>query len=465
MHCKLPMATLHEVLSKSSPAIAEDAVTQFRSGLVFIINRLHDEVAEGIQLSLLDQTKRLDDEGYDSCKLLIILNHVTEATIGSSATQELLSFIQENVAEPDGLPLLLAHVHSSFPELARAIDELESQAIQEENQLLTVAGGMSKKAEIGLISGAVVGGVILLGGAAYAAYQKRKSVLAERAVREEQAVKDKFYRDTAFENVHTYWDDNKKQLIDMANLSITRFNPDGTPFTFKPGADVSDIKAILNNPNRIVQPMKSLENYTTSIIENHAEQLALAHFVKFEPAIRKQVEIAFAEELRNYEDSLRDNPAFKREVKSRLEQKGIEIDNLSWAEIEKLPGFNAIEKDLIDSGWSEGQVYKFVEDMRGSTHPLKEAFNEIKESYAAELTKEVNAAKKDVMSRAEKGYKDLLADFKLDGRFAREAELRVDSDIVSKTKGLREVVSSDVRVIKTEVEADVQAAERDVEVI
>lgn len=462
MHCKLPMATLHEVLSKSSPAIAEDAVTQFRSGLVFIINRLHDEVAEGIQLSLLDQTKRLDDEGYDSCKLLIILNHVTEATIGSSATQELLSFIQENVAEPDGLPLLLAHVHSSFPELARAIDELESQAIQEENQLLTVAGGMSKKAEIGLISGAVVGGILAIG---YAAYQKRKSVLAERAVREEQAVKDKFYRDTAINNVDIYWEDNKKQLIDMANLSITRFNPDGTPFTFKPGADVSDIKAILNNPDRIVQPMKSLENYTTSIIENHAEQLALAHFVKFRPAIQKQVEIAFEEELRNFEDSLRENPAFKREVKSRLEQKGIESDNLSWGEIEKLPGFNAIDKDLINSGWSEGQVNKYVEDMRGSTHPLKEAFNEIKESYAAELTKEVNAAKKDVMSRAEKGYKDLLADFKLDGRFAREAELRIDSDIVSKTKGLREVVSSDVRVIKTEVEADVQAAERDVEVI
>ena len=98
--------------------------------------------------------------------------------------------------------------------------------------------------------------------------------------------------------------------------------------------------------------------------------------------------------------------------------------------------------------------------MRGSSHPLKEAFNEIKESYAAELTKEVNAAKKDVMSSAKKGYIDLLADFQLDGKFAREAKLRVDSDIVSKTKGLREVVSSDVRVIKTEVEADVQAAER-----
>ena len=447
MHCKLPMATLHEVLSKSSPAIAEDDVTQFRSGLVFIINRLHDEVAEGIQLSLLDQTKRLDDEGYDSCKLLIILNHVTEATIGSSATQELLSFIQENVAEPDGLPLLLAHVHSSFPELARAIDELESQAIQEENQLLTVAGGMSKKAEIGLISGAVVG---ILGAAAYAAYQKRKSVLAERAVREEQAVKDKFYRDTAVNNVDVYWEDNKRQL------KLEALNN---------GANRNTIQAIYRNPNRIVQPMKSLENYTTSIIENHAEQLALAHFVKFEPAIRKQVEIAFEEQLRNFEDSLRENPAFKREVKSRLEEKGIEIDNLSWAEIEKLPGFNAIDKDLIDSGWSQVEVKEYVKYMRGSSHPLQEAFNEIKESYAAELTKEVNAAKKDAMSRAKKGYIDLLANFQLDGKFAREAKLRIDSDIVSKTKGLREVVSSDVRVIKTEVEADVQAAERDVEVI
>ena len=447
MHCKLPMATLHEVLSKSSPAIAEDAVTQFRSGLVFIINRLHDEVAEGIQLSLLDQTKRLDDEGYDSCKLLIILNHVTEATIGSSATQELLSFIQENVAEPDGLPLLLAHVHSSFPELARAIDELESQAIQEENQLLTVAGGMSKKAEIGLISGAVVGTVLAIG---YVAYQKRKSVLAERVVRDEQALKDKFYRDTAVGNVETYWEENKNQLKQEA---------------LNNGANRDRFQAIIRNPNRTVQPMKSLENYTTSIIENHAEQLALAHFVKFEPAIKKQVEIAFEEELRNFEDSLRENPAFKREVKSRLEEKGIEIDNLSWAEIEKLPGFNAIDKDLIDSGWSELQVNEYVKYMRGTSHPLKEAFNEIKESYAAELTKEVNAAKKDAMSRAKKGYIDLLADFQLDGRFAREAELRVDSDIVSKTKGLREVVSSDVRVIKTEVEADVQAAVRDVEVI
>ena len=442
-----PMATLHEVLSKSSPAIAKDAVTQFRSGLVSIINRLHDEDDECIQHSLLDQKKRLDDEGYDSYTFLTILNQVTETTIGSLATQELLSYIQENVAEPDGLPLLLAHVHSSFPELAQAIDELETLAIEEENQLLTVAGGMSKKAEIGLFVG---GGVTILGVAAYAAYQKRKSVLAERAVREEQAVKDTFYRDTAFRNVDLYWEDNKSQL------KLEALNN---------GANRDTIQAIIRNPDRIVQPMKSLENYTTSIIEDHAEQLALAHFVKFEPAIQKQVEIAFAEELRNFEDSLREKPAFKREVKSRLEQKGIESDDLSWDEIEKLPGFNAIEKDLINSGWSEGQVLEYVEYNRGSTHPLKEAFNEIKESYAAELTKEVNAAKKDVKSRAEKGYKDLLADFKLDGRFAREAELRVDSDIVSKTKGLREVVSSDVRVIKTEVEADVQAAERDVEVI
>jgi hypothetical protein len=99
------MATLHEVLSKSSPAIAEDAVTQFRSGLVSIINRLHDEDDECIQHSLLDQKKRLDDEGYDSYTFLTILNQVTETTIGSLATQELLSYIQENVAEPDGLPL------------------------------------------------------------------------------------------------------------------------------------------------------------------------------------------------------------------------------------------------------------------------------------------------------------------------------------------------------------------------
>lgn len=435
-----PMATLHEVLSKSSPAIAEDAVTQFRSGLVSIINRLHDEDDECIQHSLLDQKKRLDDEGYDSYTFLTILNQVTETTIGSLATQELLSYIQENVAEPDGLPLLLAHVHSSFPELAQAIDELETLAIEEENQLLAVAGGMSKKAEIGVISGAVGGAVIGIG---IAAYKKRKSMLAERAVREQQAVRDEIHSDAAKRDVENCWKSNKDQLLQEA---------------ISKGADRETIQNIIRNPDRLVRPVKSLEYYGAREIEDHAQQLALAHFYKFETGLKSQVEVAFKGELRKFEDTLRDNSEFRKEIRSKLDQEGIDYEELSWDEIKKLPGFSAMEKDVLNANdWTNKQIANYIKESGGSIDALKNAFNELKVSYAAELTKEVRAAKKDAMSRAEK---DLLSNFQLDGQFARKAELKVDSDIVSKTKGLREVVASDARVFERQVEADVQAAER-----
>jgi len=436
------VATLHEVLLKSNPAIAEDAVIQFRSGLVFIINRLHDEGAEGIQPSLLDQAKLLDDEGYDSHTLLTILNKVTEATIGSSATQELLSYIQENAAVLDGLPFLLDHVHSSFPELARAIDELETLAFEEENQLLAMAGGMSKKVEVPLIAGVVT----TVGIAAVAGYRKRKSMLAERAVREEQAAKDEVHNYLSKKDIARYWGDNKDYLLQDA---------------IKKGANANTIDAIIRDPNLLIKQSKSLESLAAGDIEGYAEQLALRHFLKFEAALKPQVEEAFAGELSKFEISLRDSSEFRNEFKSRLEQRGLD-GNLSWDDIKKLPEYNEIESDALNvNNWSQAQVERYIRDTGGSLNAMKNAFDEIKDSYAAQLREEINAAKRDVFNQATAKLEDALWNIDEQGNYMRRAELKLDSDIVSKTKELREAFASDARVVEREVDAKVEAAVRD----
>jgi hypothetical protein len=431
------VATLHEVLLKSNPAIAEDAVIQFRSGLVFIINRLHDEGAEGIQPSLLDQAKLLDDEGYDSHTLLTILNKVTEATIGSSATQELLSYIQENAAELDGLPFLLDHVHASFPELARAIDELETLAIEEENQLLAMAGGMSKKVEVPLIAGAVLGGSVLGIGVAVAGYRRRRSMLAERAVRDEQAVKDEVKNDLSSEAIMRYW--VKANKASLAREAISK------------GADRDTINAIIENPDHAIKQSKSIEDYVVEDVEFHATQLALAHIHKFESALEGQVEVAFENELNNIDRSIRNSGDFKLEVKSRLEKIGYnDIKNLSWENIKELPEYNETVDQVLNVGsWRRTRLEQYIENSGSNMNAMKNVFDKIKDSYAIKLQQEITSLKENARIEVEKTAEERLADGLWDideeSNYMRKAELKLDSDIVSKAEEAQREISANAQ--------------------
>ena len=173
------MASLLETLQLIDPAIASEAAAEFRTALVAILQQLEqDETAAN--RSLQGWWTWLDEEGYDRDGFGLILNQVCEAKLGEQGGTELRAFLQASAAEPEGLPKLIDHVQSEVPDLAQTIESLEALAVEEEQQLVATAGGMSKGATIGLAVGGTVA-VLGISGVGYAIHRRNKTRAANEA--------------------------------------------------------------------------------------------------------------------------------------------------------------------------------------------------------------------------------------------------------------------------------------------
>jgi hypothetical protein len=175
-----PMASLLETLQLIDPAIASEAAAEFRTALVAILQQLEqDETAAN--RSLQGWWTWLDEEGYDRDGFGLILNQVCEAKLGEQGGTELRAFLQASAAEPEGLPRLIDHVQSEVPDLAQTIESLEALAVEEEQQLVATAGGMSKGATIGLAVGGTVAVLGISGLVGYAVHRRNKTRAANEA--------------------------------------------------------------------------------------------------------------------------------------------------------------------------------------------------------------------------------------------------------------------------------------------
>lgn len=241
----MDLTTLVGELQRFGVANLIDQSGQFRSALNAIINQLHDDDGVTAHRSLQDWWQWLEDSGYEPRTVASVLSKVANGIIGESAKQELEAFILSNITEAAGLPLLIDHVQSFYPQLAITIEKLEALAISEQQEIEAFAGGMDKGAKIALISGATVGVSILFG----AVVVKGRNLLREKAELAVQAEYDNLIHQSVREKEHLWL-----------------FAENGTK---------SEVDKAISDPGSAIRIANSIHQFGPDEIEKHAELLTL----------------------------------------------------------------------------------------------------------------------------------------------------------------------------------------------
>jgi len=294
------MPSLLQALQQANPATTDDDASLFRSALVAILSQLQGEDGVSIQRSLKDWKQWLDDGAYESAYLMTILGNVAEASMGVLPSQELIDYIQEISANPGGLPLLIEHVQSSCPLLSQKIEELETLAIEEEQQLHTLAGGMSKAGKdtaiaAGIFGGTVVTALTIKAGVGYARrftnwvmgetgeIADRGIQLARREARSDSlqdfvlragARHEDQLRDNVRSNISSLYSDAKVDLADITRQQRA--------------AGMKEVIEKMQDPDHIPF-FKNLKDYTEQDIKVHAELLVMKHAKVFESEVNEEI--------------------------------------------------------------------------------------------------------------------------------------------------------------------------------
>ena len=402
------MASLLETLQLIDPAIASEAAAEFRTALVAILQQLEqDETAAN--RSLQGWWTWLDEEGYDRDGFGLILNQVCEAKLGEQGGTELRAFLQANAAEPEGLPKLIDHVQSEVPDLAQTIESLEALAVEEEQQLVATAGGMSKGAKIGLIAaGSYLGALGISSLAAYAIHRRTGSGLAnsvqERAERELTVGKESA----------------AAALRKEARMGVRVEREDATLESV--AHDFEALKKVMMDPSAVVNLGKGLEKYEDNDIETHVAQLVGKHTMIFAKEIDVEIKAAIA-------DKLRDNPEYQKQVLQETDQLiDTEAEKLDFmdlgAEIKNSDIYQTAIAKVENGSWFKGKLAEL--ETTDMSKLRKEIVSELTQSYKPLVKEEVAIAKREALNDADNEMINMVSDGK---GLAKKSEIRVELEV------------------------------------
>ena len=402
------MPALLETLQLSHPSIAAEAAAEFRTALVAILQQLEqDETAAN--RSLQGWWTWLDEEGYDRDGFGLILNQVCEAKLGEQGGTELRAFLQANAAEPEGLPKLIDHVQSEVPDLAQTIESLEALAVEEEQQLVATAGGMSKGAKIGLIAaGSYLGALGISSLAAYAIHRRTGSGLAnsvqERAERELTVGKESA----------------AAALRKEARMGVRVEREDATLESV--AHDFEALKKVMMDPSAVVNLGKGLEKYEDNDIETHVAQLVGKHTMIFAKEIDVEIKAAIA-------DKLRDNPEYQKQVLQETDQLiDTEAEKLDFmdlgAEIKNSDIYQTAIAKVENGSWFKGKLAEL--ETTDMSKLRKEIVSELTQSYKPLVKEEVAIAKREALNDADNEMINMVSDGK---GLAKKSEIRVELEV------------------------------------
>jgi len=375
------MTTLKSELIRLGVDISDETSDLFCSGLVAILDRQREHSLESPQASLLTWWQWLLDEGYDRETMASVLSQVAEAMLGRHSHQRLLSYLKEIKAKPDGMGLLMQHVQGSYPQHLQSILLLESLAVKEDHDLKSLAGGMGKAGKDAAISVGVIGGSLLVG----AATMKARSILRERA---------ELRAHNAYENLI------EQRVRDVEHLkTICKQTTD------------DEIKQTLSDPDSIIRIASSLDKYTDTDIEKHAELLAIKHINTYAKQTSENIKLAYKTSLEDREIELLLDPQFVRKLKKGLEKKTGQF--FMYEDIEEIfdqVASNEFNKNFPLKTWQDlvKEVKKdplWTSRINASKEScLSEAwdkvFADVKGSYTSLLSKEVEEAKDQLANKA-----------------------------------------------------------------
>lgn len=145
------MDSLQEELLQVDPALAAGSNHEFRATLVAISQRLEQE-PEAETHSLQAWWEWLDDEGFDREAFAATLRQICQSILGDGATPQLLSSCRAMTEQGQDLASLFEHLHQTYPLLVERLGTLETRAVEDQAQLESRAGGVSKK------NAAIIGG-------------------------------------------------------------------------------------------------------------------------------------------------------------------------------------------------------------------------------------------------------------------------------------------------------------------
>ena len=401
------MASLLETLQLIHPAIASEAAAEFRTALVAILQQLEQDDTAANR-SLQGWWTWLDEEGYDRDGFGLILNQVCEAKLGEQGGTELRAFLQASAAEPEGLPRLIDHVQSEVPDLAQTIESLEALAVEEEQQLVATAGGMSKGATIGVAVGGTVAVLGISGLVGYAVHRRNKT-RAANAVQER-----------ADQMLTVEKENAAAALRKEARMGVRVEREDATLESV--AHDIEALKKALMDPESVVNLGKGLEKYEDNDIETHVAQLVGKHTMIFAKEIDVEIKAAIA-------DKLRDNPEYQKQVLQETDQLiDTEAEKLDFmdlgAEIKNSDIYQTAIAKVENGSWFKGKLAEL--ETTDMSKLRKEIVSELTQSYKPLVKEEVAIAKREALNDADNEMINMVSDGK---GLAKKSEIRVQLEV------------------------------------
>ena len=409
------MPSLLESLQLINPAVAAGAAADFRSALVAILQQLDQDEA-AVNRSLQGWWQWLEEEGYEQEGFGLIFNQVCEAKLGEQGHAELLSCLQSNAAEPEGLPRLIEHVQSDYPALAKEIESLEELAVTEEQQLHATAGGTKAGKDTGIAVGLLVGtaATVLVG------YKAKKGVqwLANKWKNRGQAATEKIEKDIQEDKLRG----TEKLERETRNLENQA-----------QGKEESLLKKTLKDPEKakqdvalskieIFQNKVSIVDYTEEHIKTRVTKLVADHALTHGKTIIEK----------DIKDAIRSSPEYRERVFKIAEQEPFLADDSSDL---LLDAKRSIKKaaDAVENGEYDDYFADMEKEIWKSkgTELRANFMEELTSSYTKLLREEVELAKKEAKEDLDNPFFNMV-----DGGKARfkQSEIIVKEDVLYKAR-------------------------------
>ena len=399
------MNSLLQQLADIDPCISAGQAAEFRTVSLAIAQRLQGEPTS-LPLSLNDWWQWLDDEGYDRDTLALILSQMSTARIGAAAQRQLLSHLDQISTEPEGLTKLIDHLQTLHPLLANDYASLETLALAEQQQLEATAGGMSKKATIGIAAGSFV-----TGGLIGYIYGKKKQVVEKAEHLEDRARQDAL-RDARLEE---------------KNLP-RKLSTDGMTFD-EQLAYIEKIKSG-NSPSKIERDLLKI---TEDDVETHAQELLAQHLTSFGKDIGDELEQTVRQD---FNDTEQVKDAIGKEFDKReAGEDGVLVDFFD-KNVEANPNYQEAVKTVKQGDWYK-QLFNGYKDT--ALTPLRAKLtSEIRLAYKKSIQNEIDLAKKEA---------------------AKEAKSKTDSLLIDQSS----LIDKEARTLKTTLNKDIRKAAKDSE--
>jgi hypothetical protein len=409
--------------------------------LAAISSQVHHEDRASLERSLQDWWQWLDDEGFQRDVVASLFRQVSGATIGAEALQALEGQIKTHREEPQGLPSLIELLHQEHPNLAQELENLETLALTEEQQLHQRAGGLTS-GQRGAVAGGVIGGALLTAGTIFLTVKKGKAISAwfkkkwgtaieavntdERKVKEEKQDLDRKAdeeRELGANKVEASLDTLVKNPADRSGKVDERLDR-----AWKAAQNEAQYE-----PTTPVDLGKSLTEYTEKDIDTHAAKLVEKHADAF-------ADIWFTEEIK---------PRIAHDIRGKDEYKDMLDKAIHEEKADPLNG--GFEDDMIikeattkvdNSDWFQKQIKDVL--FEGNLQQYEAAARaELTGHYKTLVEHEVNVAKRTARQEASDEFGAEISEGKA---WFKESELKVDRDVAETARKLeREAAGAESR--------------------